>query len=113
VLRALARAELRRGRSVVLDGVAQATEIQRCDRLARDERARLIIVLMECPDPEAHRARVEGRSRRIPDWYELTWGDVERSRARWTPPARVDLRLDSTMPLESNMALVADVLRVD
>jgi predicted kinase len=37
VLRALARSELRRGRSIVLDGVARPAEIDLCSRLAAEE----------------------------------------------------------------------------
>jgi hypothetical protein len=37
ILHALARSELRRGRSVVLDGVARAGEIERSGQLALEE----------------------------------------------------------------------------
>jgi predicted kinase len=102
ILAALARSQLRRGTSVILDGVARSSDIERCGALARDERATLIVVLTECADPETHRARVEGRQRFIPNWYELDWDDIERSRATWVAPEPAGLRLQATEPLLHN-----------
>jgi predicted kinase len=110
ILRGLARSELRRGQSVVLDGVARAGEIERGDQLALEEGSRLVVVLVECPDTDVHRLRIESRKRAIPDWYELTWDDVERSKARWSPPNPIDLRLDSTSPREANRELLSRYL---
>jgi predicted kinase len=101
IIRSLARSQLRRGRSVVLDGVARPADIEHCVQLARAENAKLVVILVECPDPVIHRSRIEGRDRAIPDWYELTWDEVQGSLARWTAPDHVDLRLDSTEPEES------------
>jgi hypothetical protein len=57
ILAALARAKLRRNRSVVLDGVARAKE---CGRVSGEEGAEL------GPDREIHRSRIENRDRAIP-----------------------------------------------
>jgi predicted kinase len=95
VLKALARAQLRAGRSVVLDGVARTAEITQCRETASHEFARLVLVATRCSDVALHRSRIEGRDRRIPDWYELDWVDVEKSRARWVPPDDADLDLDT------------------
>ena len=32
--------------------------------------------MTSCRDAELHRARVEGRQRQIPGWYELDWDHV-------------------------------------
>jgi predicted kinase len=96
ILGALARAQLRRGSSVVLDGMARATDAERCRQVAEQENSRLVVILTECADAEVHRSRIEDRHRGIPNWYELDWDDVQRSRTRWAPPDPVDLVLQAT-----------------
>ena len=66
VPRALAREQLRRGSSVVLDSIARAEEIGDCRRLAGEERGRFVLVVTDCRDRGLHRSRVEGRQRSIP-----------------------------------------------
>jgi predicted kinase len=110
ILLALARAQLRRGPSVVLDGVARAPEIGRCRALAGDVGARFVLVLTECTDIDVHRSRIEGRRRHIPDWYEVEWDQVQRARARWERPRDVDVVLEATDPPDKNMARLAEVL---
>ncbi len=95
ILAALARAELRAGRSVVLDGVARAPEVRRCRDCAAGESARSVVVVTSCSDPTVHRRRVEGRRRDIPDWHELEWAHVERSVATWEQPTDADLAIDT------------------
>ena len=56
-----------------------------------------------CADVDTHRARVEGRLRHIPNWYELDWEHVSRSRSSWTPPRAVDLVLEATERMEDNV----------
>ncbi len=113
VLCALARSELRRGRSVILDGVARSPEIEQCGRLAEEESAKFLLVLVECPDSELHRSRIEGRVRAIPDWHELTWDDVRASASRWATPDHVDLRVDSTLPAATFKEGLVGVLTVE
>ena len=98
ILTALARSQLRRGRSVVLDGVARKPEIAQCAAIAAQEAARLVVVSTQCSDRRVHRSRVEGRERKIPNWYELTWERVEAALDSWVDPEESDLRLDSTDP---------------
>jgi predicted kinase len=100
----LATAQLQRGSSVVLDGVARASEIARTRGLAQQEGARALVVATSCTDPELHRSRIEGRRRDIPGWHELTWDHVARVVAGWEPPEDVDLQLDAVEPLEANVA---------
>jgi hypothetical protein len=107
ILGALARSHLRRGSSVVLDGMARSTDAERCRQVAEQETGRLVVILTECSDAEVHRSRIEGRDRGIPNWYELDWDHVQRSRSRWAPPDRVDLVLQATdAPLENRERLV-------
>jgi hypothetical protein len=60
-----------------------------------------------CADLDTHRARVDGRRRHIPNWYELDWDHVSAARASWTAPSGVDLALDCSERVENN----ADRLR--
>jgi 8-oxo-dGTP pyrophosphatase MutT (NUDIX family)/predicted kinase len=101
VLRALARSQLGRGSSVILDGVARTEQVEALRELAVDEGARFLVIMTECSDRELHRSRVEGRERGIPGWYELDWSHVEQSRERWDPIIGVDLTLDSANPLST------------
>ena len=50
ILDSLARAQLRRGYSVVLDGVARAPEIARCRESAEGLAARLVVIMTQCSD---------------------------------------------------------------
>jgi predicted kinase len=110
ILTALARSELRRGHDVVLDGVARAPDVARCRDLAAEERARLVLVVTECPDTTVHRSRVEGRRRAIPDWYELGWDHVQHARDTWVPIADPDLVLDACAPVSRNLDLLYSLL---
>ena len=85
LLRALAQSQLRRGSSVVLDGVARAPQVEALRSLATESGARFTVIMTECSDAELHRSRVDGRQRDIPGWYELDWSHVERARKRWDP----------------------------
>jgi predicted kinase len=110
ILGALARSELRRGRDVVLDGVARAPEIEGCRDPATDEQARFVLVLTECPDATEHRSRVTGRERGIPDWYELDWAHVQQARDAWEPIADSDLVLDARSPVPQNLDRLRSLL---
>lgn len=106
ILAALARSQVRRGTSVVLDGVARAAQVEQLRRLAGEEDAAFTVILTECSDPGLHRSRVESRRRDIPDWYELDWGHVEQALAKWDPDLAADLRLDAAQPLDDNKDLL-------
>ena len=98
ILWALARSQLRRGRPVVLDGVARAPEVARCRALARDEGAPSVVVMTACSDAELHRSRIEGRQRGIPGWYELDWEALDD----------VDVVLDAAATVAQNTAMLWD-----
>lgn len=112
MLRSLAVAQLRNGRSAVLDGVAHEDQVGRVRQAAADEGVRCVVVVTKCSDVALHRRRIEGRQRRIPGWYELTWDNVAGSLGRWTEPAGADLYLDAVDPLADNVtALEAAMTR--
>jgi predicted kinase len=102
ILWALARAQLREGRSVVLDAVARAPEIDASRKLANEEGASSLVVMTSCADVGVHRTRVEGRERHIPNWYELDWNHVQKSRNAWVDLDDVDLTLETTASLEES-----------
>ncbi len=102
ILWALARAQLRMGSSVVLDGVARQPEVEGTRLVAREEGAESLVVMTTCRDVDTHRARVEGRRRNIPNWYELDWDHVSRSRSSWTVPGEIDLVLEAADRVEEN-----------
>jgi 8-oxo-dGTP pyrophosphatase MutT (NUDIX family)/predicted kinase len=108
LLRALAQSQLRRGSSVVLDGVAREPQIERMRQLAAEEGARFLVVMTECSDGELHRSRVDGRERGIPGWYELTWRQVEKSLKNWDSDLAVDLKVDTTEPLSAIRLVLSD-----
>lgn len=94
ILANLAEAQLRHGRSVVLDGVARDEHVAGARDLARRYDARSIVVLTTCHDRDRLRARTEGRQRDIPGWHELTWDHV--GSFRWEPPPDVDHTVDTS-----------------
>ncbi len=110
ILDYLARAQLRRGCSVVLDGVARAPEIARCRDSARDLAAKLVVIMTQCSDLRVHRARIDGRQRVIPNWYELDWEHVQTTLAGWEAPRDVDLVLETTAQWEANVTRLRGLL---
>jgi predicted kinase len=102
VLWALARAQLRLGSSVVLDGVARQPEVDGTREVASEEGAGVAVVMTSCGDAALHRSRVEGRRRAIPNWYELDWDHVEQARSAWVPPHDLDLVLESERRVQDN-----------
>lgn len=106
----LATAQLRGGRSVVLDGVARDVHVAGTRAVADAAGARCVVVTTACSDPGLHRSRVEGRSRAIPGWHELDWDHVSAVLAGWRPPGHADLTLDAAGPLSGNVARLLGVL---
>jgi len=105
LLTTLAREQLRRGQSAILDTVARVAESRAAWRAtANHAGATFRLIECVCRDPARHRSRLEGRIRGIPGWDELTWADVEAVRARWTPWDDDRLVLDAVEPLAVNVA---------
>ncbi len=111
LLSRVAEQQLRRGASVVLDLVAREEPRREWEQLARRYHAAFDVVECSCSDPELLRARVEGRRRSIPGWYELTGADVERSRANYVPLAPPKIVIDSAAPVDVNVDFVWNHLR--
>jgi hypothetical protein len=106
ILGALARAQLRQRRSVVLDGVARLPEVEACQETARSEGARLVVIATRCSDVSVHRSRLESRQRGIPNWYELDWDQVQRSIMSWEEPTGADLQIDTVSDWPANASLL-------
>jgi predicted kinase len=85
LLARIAEQQLRRGASVVLDLVARDAAIAQWSEVAARTGAHLAVIECTCSDELVHRSRIDGRSREIPGWYELTWEQVERSRTAYVP----------------------------
>ena len=96
----LAIAQLRNGRSIVLDGVARDPEIERTREIAESVSARSFVILCSVTGTDLHAARISDRVRNIPLWPELKWGDVQRTVANFEISEKVDLRLDTAEPIE-------------
>lgn len=109
----VAEQQLRRHASVVLDLVVREQPREEWARLAASSGAHFHVVECICSDPAVLRDRVEGRTRGIPDWYELTWDAVERSRAHYAPLADPKLVIDAVAPFDENLARVREYLRRD
>jgi predicted kinase len=110
LLWALARSQLRMGSSVVLDGVARQPDVDGTRRVAAEEGAGCVVVMTSCPDASLHRARVEGRQRQIPYWYELDWDHVRRARASWVPPDGLHLVLRADEAVDENAERLRSLL---
>lgn len=98
ILAALARAQLVEARSIVVDGVARAPQRDLLSDVALATGARFVVITTRCSEADLHRSRIEGRRRLIPNWYELTWEDVERNASEWAHEPG-DLDLDAAVPI--------------
>lgn len=98
-------AQLRLGRSVVIDAVARQAQIDHTRDLASENGADALVVLTTCADEALHRSRIEGRRRDIPGWHELDWDHVQRVRANFEPPA-----VDSVMDSVDSLAVLRKAL---
>lgn len=106
----LAVAQLREGRSAVLDGCARTAEVAATRDVVSGEGATCRVVVTRCRDLAVHRARLEGRTRNIPGWYELDWDHVSGFLSRWDEPVGADLYLDAADALRDNLGRLGDLL---
>jgi predicted kinase len=109
----IAAAQLRAGRSVILDGVARQPEVSRTRDVAKSCDAFLFVVLCTIDDADLHKQRIDERIRAIPGWPELTWLDVQRSRDGWQPPTDVDLFLAAHESFDANLAAARAAIGLD
>lgn len=112
LLARVAEQQLRRGASCVLDLVARPEAVASWRELAQQYGATFTVIECRCSDAELHLARVVGRSRDIPGWYELSADDVTRSRQRYEPLLLIDkVTIDAVDPLEENVERVLSAIR--
>ena len=95
ILWALARAQLRMGSSVVLDGVARQPEVEGTRLVAREEGAESLVVMTTCRDVDTRRPRRGAPDTRHHQLVEPDWDHVSGSRSSWTVPGDVDLVLEA------------------
>ncbi len=105
LLNVLAERQLKLGQSVILDSVAPTLTIRdRWISLAREYQAEWLVIECVCSDEQLHRTRLQKRERKIPNWYEIEWSDVQRIKkyyAAWNEPRLI---LDSINSLEKNLS---------
>ena len=105
LLTTLAERQLILGQSVILDSVAGTQNIRKTwKRLATRYHAGWYAIECICSDEMIHRARLNGRERRIPGWHELEWADVEKVKGYFSPWEEEHLILDMIYPYEENFA---------
>jgi predicted kinase len=104
LLTTLAGSQLDHDQSAVLDTVARRADSRAAWRAAAEQRdASFAPIQCVCSDETVHRSRIEGRTRGIPGWHELTWADVERSRSMYEPWTDEHLVLDAVDPASQNL----------
>lgn len=107
------------GKSTIADEIARelgATVARQPVRdsweaLAARYGATFTVVECMCSDIGIVRARVEHRTRSIPDWYELTWERVAASHRNYEPLTGAKIVVDAIAPLADNLELVRAHLR--
>jgi hypothetical protein len=85
------------------DLVAREEPIREWHELAAEHGATFAVVECVCSDADVHRARVDGRERRIPGWYELEWDQVERGRERYEPLPEPKIVIDAIASVDDNL----------
>ena len=112
LLATLAERQLMLDQSVIIDSVASITSVrEQWRKLADHYQAQWRVVECICSDATLHQARIVARQRHIPDWPELTWAEVERTRSNYTPWLESHLILDSVNHYDHNLQLTLDYLR--
>ncbi len=107
LLSVLAEGQLQFGQGAILDSVAGFERVRQGWRsLAQRHGVPFRAIECVCSDEAQHRARLAGRQRGIPGWYELDWAEVERVRASYEPWQTPRLVVDSARPLSENQAAV-------
>jgi hypothetical protein len=104
-------AQIRNGRSVVLDGVARDAEATET-RSVVEGHGVCFVIQTSCHDREVHRKRIEGRRRQIPGWHELHWDHVESRLNEWKPVRDADLYVDTTLAVDESRAQIAHLLHI-
>ena len=103
LLSRVAEQQLRRSASCVLDLVAREAPRAGWQRLATDYGASFHVIECICSDVAVHKARLTGRERAIPGWYEISFEDAMRNREGYLPLVEPKLVLDAVDPLAANL----------
>lgn len=114
LLTSLAERQLRLDQSAILDSVAAFERLRQAwrDLAARHGAAHRAIECV-CSDEAVHRARLSGRQRGIPGWYELDWAEVERVRGYYEPWTDGRLVVDAAHPVSDNIRAVLTYLTAE
>src|SRR5689334_5746858 len=105
LLTTLADEQLRLGQSAVLDSTATFERVRAAWRDAAARHGAFFrVVECICSDAALHRARLAGRDRGIPGWYEVSWDEVERVRGNYDAWSEERLVLDAVDPVDRNAA---------
>jgi predicted kinase len=109
LLSLLAERQLKMQQSVILDCVTSTESIREVWRkLAGQYQAEWLVIECICSDVTLHRDRLVKRERKIPNWYELDWKDIERIKTYYEPWTQPRLVLDSVNPLAENQTLALE-----
>jgi hypothetical protein len=104
LLTTLAQRQLSLGQSAILDSVASMESTRAQWRsLAQNYNAAWRVIECICSDSAIHRARLAERQRKIPDWHELDWSEIERVQAYYEPWSDECLVLDTADSLHENI----------
>lgn len=110
----MAREHLRLGLSAIIDATSPvAPSRDAWTRLASDYGAKKVVVEIVCSDEALHRQRVEGRTRNIPGFPELTWDGVRYIADMYEPLDEDRLVLDSVNPLDGNIERAVAYVRTE
>ena len=111
VAEAVADATLKLGLGCVIDAanyVEAGRDLWR--GLAARSGSPMKVIVCTLPDEDTHRARLSDRDRDLARG-EPTWDDVETQRAEWIPWAEQHLILDTTRPIQANLAEALSYVR--
>jgi predicted kinase len=105
LLTVLAARQFKLGQSVILDCVAATQSIRdQWRELAAQHQAEWRVIECVCSDEQLHQTRLQKRKREIPNWYEIEWSDVQRSKTYFDPWNEQRLVLDSNNSFQENLA---------
>jgi adenylate kinase family enzyme len=111
LLSEIAKTELDHNRSVILDSVASSQRV--LEFWPHIITQKIYYIECICSDEELHKERVEGRSRNITGWYEITWNDILKIKKSYQPFSENRLIIDSANDLSKNVAKAINYVRAN
>jgi predicted kinase len=104
VAEAIAEAELKLGRGVIVDAVNAVEPAKEAWRkLAAKHQVPLKVIACKCSDEALHRRRLEARRRGLDAIPEPKWEDVQRRKLDFTPWVEPHLEVDSVVACDTNV----------